>query len=123
MSGQNMGWKLAEDDRNALLGRFPPRYDAVIAHHVTYGEIDNADELPGHTSGRVVGHADDGEGVETLVVELGGSTERPTGGTYHITWSLADGRAPVESNDVIAACGWDEFADGPAFALKPPTRL
>jgi hypothetical protein len=36
--------------------------------------------------------------VEALVVELNGSTKRPDGNTYHITWSLAEGRKPVESN-------------------------
>lgn len=44
--------------------------------------------------------------MEALVVSLGGTTDRPDGSTYHITWSLADGRKAKESNDVIARLGW-----------------
>jgi hypothetical protein len=56
--------------------------------------------------GEIVGIADDGAGVQALVVRIGGTTDRPGGGTYHITWSLNEGRAAKESNDVIAASGW-----------------
>ena len=54
----------------------------------------------------MVGVADDGEGVQALVVEIGGGTWRPDGSTYHVTWSLADGRGAVESYDVIRERGW-----------------
>ena len=59
-----------------------------------------------------------GEGVEALVVELGGSTDRWDGSTYHITWSLADGREAKESNAVIAQRGWTPIADGPDVRLE-----
>lgn len=67
---------------------------------------------------RIVGRADDGRGVEAMVVELDGSTTRPDGGIWHVTWSLADGREARESNDVIAIHGWAAL-DGPALALLP----
>jgi len=51
---------------------------------------------------KVVGYVDDGEGLEALVVSVNGSTERPDGKIYHITWSLNEGRKPVESNDLLA---------------------
>jgi hypothetical protein len=53
----------------------------------------------------VVGVADDGAGVQALVVEIGGTTRRPDGSAYHITWSLARGRRAAESNDVIRERG------------------
>ena len=58
--------------------------------------------------GEIVGQADDGRGVQAHVVRIGGTTKRPDGSTYHITWSLdrSRGRKPVESNDVIARQGW-----------------
>ena len=43
------------------------------------------------------------------MVRLDGTTDRPDGSTYHITWSLAEGRGARESNDVIAALGWAEL--------------
>ena len=40
----------------------------------------------------MIGRADDGESLECLVVEIDGTTDRPDGSTYHITWSLGPGR-------------------------------
>ena len=57
-----------------------------------------------------MGVADDGAGVQALVVEIGGTTRRPDGATYHIAWSLAPGREAVESNDVIRERGWTATA-------------
>ena len=43
-----------------------------------------------------------------LVVAIDGTTDRPDGSTYHISWSLdpARGRRAVQSNEVIRRCGW-----------------
>ncbi len=54
----------------------------------------------------MVGVADDGAGVQALVVEIGGSTRRPDGSAFHIAWSLGAGRKAAESNDVIRERGW-----------------
>jgi hypothetical protein len=54
----------------------------------------------------VVGVADDGAGVQALVVEIGGTTQRPDGAAFHIAWSLGAGRKAAESNDVIRERGW-----------------
>src|SRR3546814_9902597 len=53
---------------------------------------------------------DDGEGLQALIVSIDGSTDRPDGSTYHITWSLdrSRGRKAVQSNDVIAERGRSE---------------
>ena len=96
------GWLLDPEQREALLARFPPRYPWVVAHHVTlkFGDRDAAP--PGEVEAAIVGTADDGAGVQALVVASDGSLARPDGGAFHITWSLAEGREARESNAVIA---------------------
>ena len=100
------GWLLHAEDRAALLERFPPRYAEVVAHHVTQKFGGAEATPPSETEGEVVGVADDGRGVEALVVRIAGSTDRPDGSTYHITWSLEPGRDARESNHLIARRGW-----------------
>ncbi|WP_426957777.1 hypothetical protein [Muricoccus radiodurans] len=115
-----LGWLLPPEERDALLSLFPPRYDRVMAHHVTLrpGARPKA-PLPKPTEGFVLGHADDGSGVQALVVEIGGTTRRWDGSTYHITWSLGPGRRPVESNDVLREHGWTEMGQRRRIRLKP----
>lgn len=53
-----------------------------------------------------------------MVVAINGSTGRPDGGTWHITWSLGEDRAARESNDALAALGWNPL-EGEAVTLHP----
>ena len=102
-----IGWKLDREQRKELLQQFPPKFSEVVADHVTLAARVNADaELPSETLGEIVGRIDDGRGVDALVVSIAGTTDRPDGSTYHITWSLSPGRRAKESNDVIAKLGW-----------------
>lgn len=117
MSDPILGWTIDRDDRQALLARFAPAYPETVADHVTFGRKSKAPAMPEADCAIVVGRADDGEGVEALVVELNGGTDRWDGSTYHITWSLGPGREARESNDVIAGRGW-ERVDG-----RPEVRL
>lgn len=116
------GWKLDRTLRADLLRRYPPRYPNIVADHVTLrppGDADDQSALPGSvTSARIIGRADDDKGVEAMVVAIDGSTARPDGGTWHITWSLTEGRRARESNDVIAAHGYLAF-EGVALTLVP----
>jgi hypothetical protein len=48
-----------------------------------------------------------------MVVEIDGTTARPDGSVYHLTWSLAPGRRAVESNEVITTFGWTPLAPEP----------
>ncbi|WP_042695168.1 hypothetical protein [Azospirillum sp. B506] len=101
------GWELPAEERDRLLALVPPRYERLVAHHVTHSSgVGPQEPLPTATLGEVIGCADDGEGVQALVVAIDGTGDRPDGSTYHITWSLAEGRRPVESNDVIYDYGW-----------------
>ena len=111
------GWKLPPDERKRLLDRFPPRYANVIADHVTLQV--GGTELPPEPKARIVGRADDGHGLECLVAELDGTTDRPDGSTFHITWSLGPGRRPVESNDLLRGEGWDAIESPVPIDLEP----
>jgi hypothetical protein len=115
-----IGWTLGRSQREDLLRRFPPRYREVVADHVTLSaKVAPDSALPNEEAGKIVGRADDGRGVEAMVVRLGGTTDRPDGSTYHITWSLAPGRTAKESNDVIATYGWKAIDPPVPIRLQP----
>lgn len=107
-----VGWLISDDDRKNLLREIPPQYPDVIAHHVTleFG-VPKDHPLPDPKKGVVVGVSDDGEGIQAIVVEIDGTTDRPDGSTYHITWSLDKeaGYKPVHSNDLIKDYRWHEI--------------
>jgi hypothetical protein len=111
------GWLLAPADRASLLTRLPPVYGTVVADHVTFSGPTGA-TMPRIDSARVVGRTDDGRGVEALAVEINGTTNRPDGSTYHLTWSLGPGRDAHESNDVLRAQGWQPV-EPVAIVLTP----
>jgi hypothetical protein len=117
--GSVIGWKVDRGEREALLARFPTRYPTPVADHVTLAADAEDKPLPAEVSARIVGRADDGKGVEAMVVAIDGTTDRPDGSTFHITWSLADGRRARESNDVIRDCGWARFVDPVAVTIAP----
>ncbi|WP_309093027.1 hypothetical protein [Phenylobacterium sp.] len=117
--GTFIGWALDPGEREALLARFPPRYANAVADHVTLAFKPTRPKLPTETAGEIVGESDDGRGVQAMVVRIGGTTDRPDGSTYHITWSLADGRRAKESNDVIRAHGWRPLPEPVQVQLEP----
>ena len=120
-----LGWSLDRQARRDLLERFAPAYADAVADHVTLrAGIGLDDEKPAPVACRIVGRADDGEGVEAMVVEIDGTTDRPDGSTFHITWSLdrSKGRRAGESNDVIRERGWTTF-DEPVDVSVIPARF
>ncbi len=116
-----VGWKLDRAQRAELLGRFPPAYPDPIADHVTL--LRSAErEMPAAPGvAELIGRADDGAGVECFVVRMDGTTDRPGGGTYHITWSLdrPKGRTARESNDVLRERGWTDLPEPVPVRLEP----
>jgi hypothetical protein len=115
-----IGWKLDRDQRVELLQQFPPAYPEIVADHVTLKVRAARDAaLPCETEGEIVGRVDDGAGVEALVVRIAGTSDRPDGSTYHVTWSLAPGRKAKESNDVIRDFGWTALDLAMPVALAP----
>ena len=118
------GWKLPQVERELLLRRFAPKYENVVADHVTLRVGASAETpLPDKPrDSQVIGRADDGESLECLVIELDGTTDRPDGSTYHITWSLGRGRTARESNDLLRDKGW-EYIDAPIPVELEPARF
>lgn len=117
-----IGWKLDPAQRAELLQQFPPLFAEPVADHVTLTRGSAAAGLPEETEAEIVGRAHDGRGVEAMVVRLGGTTDRPDGSTYHITWSLGPGREAVESNDILRDELW-EMLDLPMPVKLIPARF
>jgi hypothetical protein len=120
--GTVSGWKLDRAQRDELLQQHPPRYGNPVADHVTLETDAAAKPLPREVTAAIVGRTDDERGVEALVVTIDGTVDRPDGSTYHITWSLADGRRARESNDVLKERGWKEL-DHPVPVKLTPARF
>lgn len=118
MGVQILGWKLDSEQRDALLERFPAAYARVVCDHVTLKLGPGRSFDPADTQAEIIGFANDRQGVQAAVVEIHGSSARPDGGVYHITWSLGPGRMARESNDVIAAFGWAPLLIGVPVTLK-----
>jgi hypothetical protein len=97
------GWKLL--NREELLEVFEPRFERVVAHHIT---LDLKGGIPEPVTARVVGYASDDIGLEALVVSVDGTTVRPDGSIFHITWSLGSGYRPVDSKRIVKQ-GWVEI--------------
>jgi hypothetical protein len=122
--GTVTGWKLPEVERELLLRQFPPRYENVVADHVTL-RSDATPETPlpdKPKDSRVVGRADDGKSLECLVVEIDGTFDRPDGSTFHITWSLGPGRRARESNDLLRDHGFRPI-EAPIIVELTPARF
>lgn len=119
--GTVIGWKLPRTERELLLGRFPPKYEDLVADHVTLrSDATSNTPLPEKpNSSNVVGRSDDGHSLECLVVEIDGTTDRPDGSTYHITWSLGPRRSARQSNDLLRDRGWDDIETPMSVELIP----
>lgn len=120
MPGYVIGWKLPREERARLMDIFAPRYGRAIADHVTLQSGANSETpQPPAVAAHIVGRADDGDSLECLVVAVDGTTDRPDGSTYHITWSLGPGRKAKESNDVLRQRGWKPLEFPVPVELSP----
>ena len=119
--GSVIGWKLDRAQREDLLCQFPAQYPDTIADHVTLKTDAAADPLPMDVEAAIVGRADDGDSLECMVVTINGTTDRPDGSTFHITWSLDKSRARKarESNDLLKERGWSRFEQPIPIQLEP----
>ena len=119
--GTVIGWKLDRSQRDQLLAHYPASYADTIADHVTLKTDAASEPLPAPVDAAIVGRADDGDSLECMVVKLGGTTDRPDGSTFHITWSLdkSKGRKARESNDLLRKLGWRQFEEPVPITLEP----
>ena len=97
-------FELDEKSRAHLAGIFPPKFPEFIGHHISIRHAKSDVPLPEAKDIKVIGYACDDAGIEALLVSVDGTTTRPDGKTYHITWSLDRdaGFKPVNSNDLLA---------------------
>lgn len=119
------GWKLDRVSREFLFDVFPPRWNDLIGEHVTLdANASRRDPPPPEAEAAVIGHADDGAGLEALVVSIDGNSVRPDGGVFHITWSIDGdiGREAAESNILLKERGWRALA-APIKIHLIPARL
>ena len=99
---------LSEESHDLLMKKFPPKYEKVIAHHITvkFG-VPEGTEPPPEADIKVIGYTDSGDGIEALVVAVNGEGFKDDAWRYHITWSLnPDKYKPVDSNELI---GYSNF--------------
>lgn len=106
-----LAYRFNDQARTRLAEIFPPKYSEFVGHHVTVAfNVKSVEDLISNvpTIGKIVGHADNGIGLEALVVEVNGTTQRPDGKIYHITWSLdrQKGFRPSQSNELVKQ-GWE----------------
>lgn len=82
-------YQLTQTARKQLLAVFPPKYEKVIAHHVThtFGVL-RGTPTPQPANIKVVGYTNNSNGIEALIVSVDGDITRPDGSVFHITWSL-----------------------------------
>lgn len=95
---------VSDDSRQVLSETFPPKYSTVLGDHITYefGVAPGTQAPPTAAKVNVIGYVDSGDGIEALVVAIDGSTQRPDGSTYHITWSLDRAKySPKDSNKLL----------------------
>ena len=117
MSGY-AAFNLTESAKTELLGKYPPKFSKVIAHHVTYRRsAKESDPIPEVDSVRVIGYCSN-EFIECMVVRIGPDLLREDGKIYHITLSHAEGHKPVESNALLTSVPW-EAIDPFYLEVKP----
>lgn len=98
------GYELTSDSRNMLLSKFPPKNPTVLGHHITEQFGVPSDHPPPSEPSEVlvIGYIEV-EGLQGLLVSVDGRVHRPTGGKYHVTWSIdkEKGRKPVDTNKFV----------------------
>ncbi|MFD1951590.1 hypothetical protein ACFSGX_12520 [Sphingomonas arantia] len=117
-----IGWKLYPSERERLLVSIRPTWPDVVADHVTLdASAKDASALPTQREGVIVGSIDDGNGLQALVVSINGTTRRPDGNTFHITWSLdrSKGRRANESNALLSSRIFEPLKDPIVIHLFP----
>lgn len=110
---------------------FPPKYPDTIGHHVTveFG-VSAETPIPEDAEIKLIRHLyyviGSSKDVECFIVSVNDSTERPDGGTYHLTWSIdrSTGANPVDSNELVYLATKTTSHDvaGPAISHRPLKR-
>ncbi len=100
-------YELDIGSKKELMKKFPPKYPVAKYDHITIamGGIGAKQPDPAETV-EVVGVADDGNGIEVLIVHVNGSAVRPQDQKpWHITASFDPSKNAPASFDVFAKPG------------------
>ena len=114
------GYLIPDQERSKILSQFPPKYSKVIAHHIT-NDFGVYESLPPEIeSCFIVGHADSGDGIEALVVEVNGTVIRNDGELFHITLSLDPEKyKSKDSNNLIKEKGFEPLTSPVSIVVEP----
>lgn len=100
-------YELDAESKSKLMEMFPPKYPVAKYDHVTIamGNIDSKQPEPAQ-SVEVVGIANDGNGIEVLIVHVDGAAVRPKDQKpWHITASFDPSKNAPAAFDVFAKPG------------------
>lgn len=98
-------YKLDDATREGLLTDIPAKYPSIAADHITYKLGKEGESMPELNNAEIIGVADDGHGLQTAIVRINGSVERPDGKIFHITWSFDEAGTAPAAFDVMAKPG------------------
>ena len=99
-------YELDKESKAMLMEMFPPKYPEAKYDHVTIcmGDINAIPPKPAQKV-EVVGIADDGNGIEVLIVNINGTPLRNDGKHWHITASYDSSKLAPASFDIFAKPG------------------
>ncbi len=137
MSSRYTAFLLSPETKQALIARFPPAYPQLKADHITYRYGgDDFEDLFHPEKIEITGIADDGNGIQALIVKVDGAHYKPDGRPYHLTWSLDSAQKapdiytekgnyrPVHANDLVARILGGTPAPGDSFTpIDPPLEI
>lgn len=107
------GYLISKLSRKQVRSMYPEKYNQFVGHHIThqFGVYENEAIMPEDSIVRLIGYADSRDGIECFVAEVNGTTVRPDGGTYHLTWSFdpQSGYKPKHSNDLLRRGEWENI--------------
>lgn len=114
------GYSIDGPVRDKLIDLFPPMFDRVALHHITYQYGVEESLPPTATVAKIVATVSN-ERAQALVVEINGTTERPNGQTFHITVSYAasQGASAKDSNQAIAESPWEPLERPMTIPITP----
>lgn len=118
MKSGYLAFNLTDAAREEILSLYAPKFNKVVCHHITFkfGVKEN-EAIPDIREARVVGYACNDD-IECLVVEVGGTYNRPDGSIYHITLSHGPNARPVDSNALLKSSGF-KFIDPLTIGVTP----
>lgn len=96
-------YELSEKSRTELMEKFPPKYSKPYGDHITL-DVGGTDEMVPASPKKVevLGIADDGNGLEAMIVRVDGSLARPSDGKiFHCTWSLEPDKTASIDLDIL----------------------